>query len=105
MQGVLSHFSFVLPVDRLEETDSLLAFHHPHPSYALHILLVPKRAYRSWMELEVQDRGVLQDMVVVSQHLIERFNLEEEGYRLIVNGGANQDVDVLHLHLISDAEI
>lgn len=105
MQAVLSHFSFVLPVDKLEETDSLLAFHHPHPSYALHILLVPKRAYRSWMELEVQESGFLQDVVVVSQRLIERFNLEEAGYRLIVNGGKNQEVDVLHVHLISDAEI
>ncbi|MEZ4510613.1 MAG: hypothetical protein R3C62_01950 [Chloroflexota bacterium] len=35
--------SFLIPVQRLRETATLLAFHHPKPSYPLHILLVPKR--------------------------------------------------------------
>lgn len=39
-----TYMSFAIPVERLHETLTLLAFYHPKPSYAVHILLVPKRS-------------------------------------------------------------
>lgn len=38
------------------------------------------------------------------QLLVHRYDLEEKGYRLIVNGGQYQEVPHLHFHLISDGE-
>ena len=32
--------SFVIPVKRLRETDTLMAFYHPKPSYRFHVFLV-----------------------------------------------------------------
>jgi len=34
--------------------------------------------------------------------LVKEFELDDGGYRLIVNGGAYQDFPQLHFHLISD---
>ena len=34
--------------------------------------------------------------------LVQDLELAERGYRLIVNGGAYQDVKQLHFHLISE---
>jgi len=101
---LLSRFSFALPLKRLRETDSLIAFHHPDPAYPLHILLVPRKPYSSWTDVSPEDTDFLQDLARVSQDLIQTFNLEEQGYRLIVNGGRNQEVAHLHIHLISETE-
>lgn len=101
LSQAFSRFSFAIPVDRLEETESLLAFFHPRPAYPLHILIVPRRPFRTWMDVPPGD-AFLSDYVRVSQRLIQRFELERKGYRLIVNGGPHQDVAHLHIHLVSE---
>ena len=97
------HMSFALPVHRLHETTTLIAFHHPRPAYAVHILLVPKKAISSLADLGPGDAGFLVDLFATVQELVKALNLEESGYRLIANGGQYQDVPQLHFHLISGA--
>jgi histidine triad (HIT) family protein len=94
--------SFVIPVKRLKETETLMAFHHPRPSHPLHILLVPKRPYTSLLELAPDDAGFSKDLFTTVQDLVREFGLERSGYRLIANGGAYQDVPHLHFHLIAE---
>ena len=84
--------SFAIPVKRLRETDTLLAFYHPKPSYPVHILLVPKRAIGSLMELSSNDMDFYADLVQTVQSLVAEFDLEARGYRLVVNGGEYQEV-------------
>jgi histidine triad (HIT) family protein len=101
---IFAHMSFVIPVSRLRETENLLAFYHPKPSYPLHILIVPKRQIPSLMALTPADADFLVDLYAAVQSLVQALNLEEGGYSLIANGGASQDVPHLHYHLISHAE-
>ncbi len=102
---LFAHMSFALPVKRLRETSTLLAFHHPSPSYPVHILLVPKKAITSLAELnQAGDEFVarfLADLLHCVQELVQELALEQAGYRLVVNGGKYQDVPQLHFHLIS----
>ncbi len=95
--------SWSIPVKRLHETDSLMAFHHPAPSYSTHILIVPKRQYTSLLDVPVDDIVFQRDLFATVQHLIQEFSLESN-YRLICNGGDNQDVPILHFHLIAEAQ-
>lgn len=95
--------SFALPVDRLSETSTLLAFRHPAPAYPLHVLLVPKKPLATLADLDpLADSAFLTDLYATVQTLVKQFNLTEGGYRLIVNGGKFQDFPYLHFHLISD---
>jgi histidine triad (HIT) family protein len=94
--------SFLIPARRLRETDNLLAFYHPHPSYPVHILVVPKRAYRSLLEVPPEDTAFQRDLFETVQSLVRELALDQGGYRLIANGGSYQDVPVLHFHLISE---
>jgi histidine triad (HIT) family protein len=94
--------SFAIPVKRLSETSTLLAFHHPSPSYAVHILIIPKRDYQSLMDVPADDGDFQHDLFETVQALVRKFGLETSGYRLVVNGGAYQDVPILHFHLISE---
>jgi histidine triad (HIT) family protein len=97
---MLKHLPFALPVKRLRETDSLLAFSHPKPAYPFHVLLLPKQEVRSLPDLS-PDSPFLRDLVAVTQSLVEEHQLT--AYRLIVNGGEYQDFPHLHFHLVSDA--
>ncbi len=101
---IISNMSFALPVDRLRETETLLAFHHPQPSHLVHILIVPKRNYRSILEVPSSDSEFLHDLLEVTKDLVQELGLEKRGYRLITNGGEYQEVNHLHFHLVSDAD-
>ena len=92
--------SFVIPVKRLRETDTLMAFYHPKPSYTFHVLLVPKKSVPSLKELDSKNSAFLTDLFSTVQHLVEQYHLT--AYRLIVNGGDYQDFPQLHFHLVSD---
>ncbi|MBE0696706.1 MAG: HIT domain-containing protein [Anaerolineaceae bacterium] len=101
IREVFAHMSFAIPMKRLRETPSLIAFHHPSPSYPVHILLVPKRGYHSLLDVSLLDSDFLRDLFETAQVLVRELGLEQAGYRMLVNGGANQDVPILHFHLIS----
>jgi histidine triad (HIT) family protein len=95
--------SCAIPVQKLRETNTLLAFYHPQPVYPLHILLVPKREIPSLADLNpVQDAPFLADLFAIVQSLVSELHLEQAGYRLIVNGGKFQDLPYLHFHLVSE---
>ncbi len=98
---LFSKMSFLIPAKRLRETDTLIAFRHPKPSYPVHILLMPKLAVANFGALDANDPVFLADLVEATQSLVDEFALAERGYRLIVNGGPYQDFPHLHFHLIS----
>jgi len=98
---VFQNMSAVLPVKRLYETPTLLAFYHPKPVYPVHILLVPKKAIESPLHLGETDQDFLVDVFEAVRVLVGELALAEKGYRLVLNGGAYQDMAQLHFHLIS----
>lgn len=97
---VFEHMSFAIPVQRLRETKTLMAFYHPQPSYKFHVLLLPKKAIASLKELDGNDSTFLVDLYSTVQSLVDEFHLS--AYRLIVNGGEYQGFPQLHFHLVSD---
>lgn len=97
---IFTYMPFAIPARRLRETDTLLAFYHPKPAYPFHVVLVPRRAVPSLMELDPAS-AFLSDLFAIVQSLVTEFQLP--AYRLIVNGGEYQDFPHLHFHLISDS--
>ena len=98
---LFAHMSFALPVQRLRETPTLIAFHHPRPTYPVHILLIPKRAIADVAALTPADADFMLDLFAVVGSLVAELNLAPGGYRLITNGGPNQAVPQLHFHLVA----
>ncbi len=77
---VFAHMSFAIPIERLRETETLLAFYHPKPSYKFHVLLVPKKAVASLKELDSNNSVFLTDLYSTVQSLVDEFHLS--AYRL-----------------------
>jgi histidine triad (HIT) family protein len=97
--------SQLLPLDRLVETGTLIAFRHPQPVYQFHVLIVPKKQVASLEALDPADSDFHSDLYTTVQELVKQFGLGANGYRLIVNGGNFQDFPQLHFHLVSDANL
>jgi histidine triad (HIT) family protein len=95
---IFAHVSFLLPLKRVYTSQRLLAFHHPQPSYPLHIIIVPKKALRNLAAVQPSDASLLLEILKTTQHIAE--NMKLENWRLIVNAGAYQEVPHLHFHMI-----
>ena len=98
---VLGRFSFALPVERIYETDTLIAFDHPQPSHPVHILIVPKAKWRTIFDIPPDAAEFLLDLFEAVRHIVEERGLLKRAYRLVMNAGDYQDVDHLHFHLTS----
>ena len=97
----LANMNKFKPDQVISETDSLICFHHPRPGYPIHILLVPREDVRDLTQLDPGESVFLKDVFATVRELVETMNLQEQGYRLVVNGGEYQEFPQLHFHLIS----
>ena len=100
---VFAKMSFALPVKPLIETEKVIAFEHPTPGWAVHILIVPKQAIEGIEKLGEEDSTLLGEIFSTVQQLVDKLELKQ--YRVIVNGGSNQEVKQLHFHLVAGEAI
>ncbi len=86
-----------IPVEKLAETERVIAFPDIAPQAPVHILVVPKTAdYANVTELAAGDPGLLAEMVAVAKRLADEH--ADGDYRLIFNNGANAGQTVFHVH-------
>lgn len=90
-------FSGRVAVDKVLETDTVLAFHHTRPFYPVHIMVVPKAHVPSL--LEVSD-ALLLELLGVVKRISEDVLRRHGACRVLTNLGAYQDSKHLHLHVI-----
>jgi histidine triad (HIT) family protein len=91
-----------IPSKRVFENEWAIAFHDIAPQAPLHVLVIPRGAWRSWADFsvgasEAEIAGFVRAVGTVARDL----GLEEPGYRLLANAGidAHQEVPHLHVHL------
>jgi histidine triad (HIT) family protein len=99
----ITHMDFILPLNRLYDSNTLLAFFHPQPAYPLHILIVPKQPIADMLSLQEKHSELLFECFSTAQKLVKKFELQSNGYRLIVNGGDYQDIPQIHFHLVAES--
>ena len=92
-------FSGLLPVNKIKETDKVIAFWHPKPYWEKHILIVPKKAIRDLTSLNTDEIIYVNEVFNIAQEIIKEFGWEKTDYTLITNGGTKQEIHQLHFHL------
>lgn len=91
-------FSGKVNVEKVFESDNVLAFYHTKPSWTLHIVIVPKKHVANLMEA---DPDIIKEIFSVAKEIIREKKLHEMNYKIITNGGSFQDSQHLHFHLVS----
>ena len=89
-----------IPKDFLYESTSIIAFLDINPSADLHILIVPKQHIGSVLEIGREKGGLLTEVYEVVKKLVEDNSLQDNSYRIVVNGGKARHVPHLHFHLL-----
>jgi histidine triad (HIT) family protein len=90
-----------IPADIVFEDDVCLAFRDIAPKAPVHILVIPKKPIVSLADLTEEDQAAMGRCVVVASIVAKQEGLDN-GYRLVVNSGADggQEVPHLHFHLL-----
>ncbi|MFN4173809.1 MAG: HIT domain-containing protein [Parachlamydiaceae bacterium] len=86
-----------LPADKVYEDDKILAIRDIYPQAPVHILIMPKKAYKDIHSVPEEDISIIGDIVKVAQKIAEEEGIEE-GYRLVTNNGASAGQTIFHLH-------
>ena len=92
-----------VPCNKVFENEWVLAFHDIAPKAPVHVLIIPRQAYVSFMDFHTKASpdeivGVMRSVGEVARHM----GLEKNGYRLITNAGpdSGQEVPHFHIHLL-----
>src|SRR5258705_1665075 len=87
------------PVQRVLETENVLAFHHTRRFYPVHIVVIPKHHIASLLTLEDEDDKLLLELFQVIRQVASRVVSEHGACRVITNLGEYQDSKHLHWHV------
>lgn len=90
-----------MPAEIVYDDDSFVAFKDVRPKAPFHILIIPRKHIESIDHVEIQDKALMGELILVAQKIAREQNLG--GYKLQFNVGraGGQIVDHLHLHLLS----
>lgn len=87
-----------LPKEFTYEDEEVMAFPDIHPQKPTHVLVIPKKHIHDFTQLE--DGELIDRIRRVLQTLVREFNLNHNGFKIVVNGGGAQEIDHLHFHLL-----
>lgn len=87
-----------IPSNKLFEDDKLLAFYDIDPQAPVHFLVIPKQHIASAAALTEDDAALLGHIYAVIAQLCKKLGVDESGYRVVTNVGADGGQSVKHLH-------
>ncbi|QOV21365.1 histidine triad nucleotide-binding protein [Anabaenopsis elenkinii] len=87
-----------IPANIVYEDDLALAFTDVNPQAPVHILVIPKKPIVKLADAESQDQALLGHLLLTVQQVATAAGLTN-GYRVVINNGADGGQTVYHLHL------
>jgi diadenosine tetraphosphate (Ap4A) HIT family hydrolase len=89
-----------IPCKKVFENDWVLAFHDIAPKAPVHVIIIPKKPYVSFIDFS-KNAGADEIAAVMQStgQIAADLKLEESGYRVITNAGQNAGQEVAHFHL------
>lgn len=95
------------PAEIEYEDSEIIAFWDTNPQAPIHILISPKEHLRSIEDMDVAHADLLGKMIVVAKQLAEKKQIDENGYRIVINNGphSGQIIEHFHIHLLGGKEL
>ena len=92
-----------IPAKIAYQDDDVVAFHDINPQAPLHVLVIPRKHIATINDLQADDAEVVGKLFLAAKKIAREAGYEEDGYRVVMNCGADagQTVSHLHLHLLA----
>ncbi len=87
-----------IPAKKAYEDDEILAFHDIAPWAPVHVLAIPKEHIASLYDVAEEHTAVLGRIVALAPRLMRELGVTN-GFRTLVNTGADGRQEVPHLHV------
>lgn len=87
-------------VEKIFETENVLAYYHTRPAYEVHAVVIPKRHISSLITITEKDNDLLIELLSVVKNVASRVVSENGACRVITNLGEYQDSKHLHWHVV-----
>lgn len=89
-----------ISADEVWRDQDVVAFRDINPMAPVHVLVIPISHIASLDQL--QDQSLAGKLILTASELARKLDIDESGYRVVINTGpeAGQSVNHLHLHLL-----
>ncbi|MBI2315331.1 HIT domain-containing protein [Candidatus Daviesbacteria bacterium] len=89
-----------IPSNIVYESDTIVVFPDINPVADIHLLIIPKQHIAGIQDLNTEYGNLLAGVYTVVSQLVKQYNLDNNLYRVVVNGGKAQHIPHLHFHLL-----
>lgn len=88
-----------VPADIIYQDQTVTAFWDKHPVAPVHILIVPNHHIDSVNQIQEENEQTIGHLFTIAKQIARQQEIDQAGYRLVVNTGPNAGQSVFHLHL------
>jgi histidine triad (HIT) family protein len=88
-----------IPSKKVYEDDHLIAFEDIEPQAPVHILVIPRKHVSTILEAGPEDNELIGKMFQAANSIAKEKNIDESGFRLVLNCNRDGGQAVYHIHL------
>jgi histidine triad (HIT) family protein len=89
----------VIPGDIIYQNSDVVAFRDIHPQARVHVVIVPRRHLVSLNHFGETDSDLLGELLLAAKAVARLENVDQSGYRVVMNCGSDGGQVVQHAHL------
>ncbi len=96
-----------IPSEPVYEDEHVYAFRDISPQAPVHVLVIPRQRMQSFADLQHADPSVVATFMQGVSKTAAKLGLEEGGYRVVFNTGADalQTVPYIHAHILGGRKL
>lgn len=87
-----------VPSNFVFQDDQVVAFRDINPAAPIHILIVPRQHIVNTTAIDDKAELLMGHLIHVAAQIARTENIEQSGYRLVTNTGAEGGQYVMHMH-------
>lgn len=82
------------------ESDKYMAFEDINPHAPVHIIVIPKEHMEKTDTINGLHKGFWDEIYAVAHEVIQKYELNETGYKIVNNGAGYNHLEHEHLHVL-----
>ena len=88
-----------IPVEKLFESDDIIAFPDINPVATVHVIIIPKRHFATTLDMSDNAPELFGSMIEASTAVARSKGIDLSGFRLILNTNADGGQELFHVHM------
>jgi histidine triad (HIT) family protein len=88
-----------IPAKTVFEDNKVMAFGDIKPQAPVHVVIIPKHHIDGLSTVSDEHANLIGRLVMTAKHIASQMNVDQTGYRLVLNCNRDGGQEVFHLHL------